>query len=80
MAGLPTDFRERINNVDSFKNWQASAKVGFDKKIQKLVQEIELFEHKSAQEFFPGNAAKPDFVIVKDVIASLLVDIEATLL
>ncbi len=73
------DLRQKFQDVESFKLWHNASKMGFEKKIQKLVESIEDFLTKSPKGIFKNDVPREEFNILHALIIVLLSETQSAL-
>ena len=68
------DFEACFRKSAEFQKWQSG--LGFDRKIQRLLECTESFLSSSEKQLFAKNAPKAEFRVLKDVIDQLLAESE----
>jgi Fe-S-cluster formation regulator IscX/YfhJ len=74
------DLRQRLKELPSFEAWENKAKMGFDKKVQKLVETTENYINKPASDsLFPKDAPQEELKVLRDLLSELLKNSESAL-
>ncbi len=72
------ELKERIPAVAAFQNWKSARNLGFEKKVQLLIEKAEAFLNKPSS-LFPKDAPREEFEVLRAIVQSLISDAEAAL-
>jgi len=64
--------QECLHASHAFKDWLRSRKLGFDRKLEKLVEASESFLSSATEDLFPSKAPQAEFRILDEVIGEML--------
>lgn len=73
------DLRERFQEVQPLKSWHHASKIGFEKKIQKLIESIDYFLNKSPKGIFKNDVPREEFEILRALLTVLLSETQSAL-
>ena len=71
--------KERLRETREFTAWHAAAKMGFEKKVEKLIDSLEIYLQGASEELFGKGAPPEEFMILRAALALLLRDAESGL-
>jgi hypothetical protein len=76
---LDFDLQSMIKNLPEFDAWHAAAKLGFEKKWQKLILALETYIAGSGGSLLPNQPPREEFQILQRIISELLLRTESAL-
>lgn len=74
---LPIELRQRAKETKAFEKWLNGC--GFDKKIQRLIKTVRSYCESWKTELIPGKVPKDEFLMVHDIISTLLTRAESAM-
>ncbi len=77
--GSSINLRERISTLPAFESWKKSSRLGFEPKVQKLIDAIQGFVVKPPGSLFPKDAPRQELEVLRAIVQDLLFDAEAAL-
>jgi hypothetical protein len=73
------DLKHRIGSIAEFRDWQKTAKSGYESKVQRLVQAIEHCVGERHPTLFTADMPQEEFRILQVIARSLLSEAETAL-
>ncbi len=77
--GCAIDLRRQVADIPEFESWQKSSRTGFEKKLQRLIDELRKFVEAPPKDLFPKPAPQEEFSILRAIVETLLSDAEVAL-
>ena len=76
---LDFDLQAMIKGLPEFESWHAAAKLGFDKKWQRLVSALETYTNGISGSLLPNQPPREEFQILQRILSELLLRTESAL-
>jgi hypothetical protein len=74
------DIRDTVKSIRTFQEWRESSRIGFERKLQLLVNALDSFRVDMDTDLFAARVPGEEFRVVRDILEHLLRDTQSALL